>query len=205
MIHIIDYGMGNIGSVQNMLKKIGAKTVITSKPKELEKAEKLILPGVGAFDQGMRNITDRDLIDVIQNKVQVQKIPFLGICLGAQLIMRRSEEGRLSGFGWIDGEVVRFQFPNDNDRLKIPYMGWNEVDIKNDNRLFCNFEEIPRFYFVHSYYIRCENKINVIASSQYGFEFAAAVNKENIWGVQFHPEKSHQFGLKVLKNFVELC
>lgn len=205
MIAIIDYGMGNLGSVSNMLKKIGANAIISSNPNKLMKAEKLILPGVGAFDRGMCNLKEKNLIDILNIKVINQKTPFLGICLGAQLITTKSEEGSLPGLGWIEANVIRFKFLTNDDHLKIPHMGWNEIYLKKKNPIFSGFFEKPRFYFVHSYYICCKKENNVLASSQYGIEFTAVINSNNIWGVQFHPEKSHKFGMKVLKNFVELC
>ncbi|MCG6533284.1 MAG: imidazole glycerol phosphate synthase subunit HisH [Syntrophales bacterium LBB04] len=204
MIVIIDYGMGNLGSVMNMLKKIGAQTSISSEPVKIAHADKLILPGVGAYDNGMQNLSSRGLVDILNDKVLNERTPILGICLGAQLLTRSSEEGTLPGLGWIDAESVRFQFPKGSNNLKIPHMGWNEISIKRENNLLCGFEDKPRFYFVHSYYLKCANSEEVIATSIHGIEFAAAVNKGNIWGTQFHPEKSHQFGLRVIKNFCAL-
>jgi glutamine amidotransferase len=200
--------MGNLGSVLNMVKKAGAWATISSDPAELSKAEKLILPGVGAFDIGMRNLSEMGLIELLNDMVLKEKKPILGICLGTQLLTKSSEEGTLPGLGWIDAETVRFRMPPDNNHLKIPlkipHMGWNEIAIKGENPLLCGFDDQPRFYFVHSYYLRCQNPENVIATSIHGIEFAAAVNKENIWGTQFHPEKSHKFGLRVIKNFCEM-
>lgn len=204
MIFIVDFGMGNLGSVLSMVKKAGARAAISSDPAELSKAEKLILPGVGAFDSGMCKLLEMGLIDVLNNKVLKEKKLILGICLGAQILTRRSEEGTLPGLGWIDAETVRFRIPSGNNLLKIPHMGWNEIAIKRKNSLLCGFGDQPRFYFVHSYYLKCNNSEDVIATSTYGIEFAAAVNKDNIWGTQFHPEKSHKFGLRVIKNFCDI-
>jgi imidazole glycerol-phosphate synthase subunit HisH len=206
LIAVIDYGMGNVGSVLNMLKRAGGGkgAIASSEPSVLAAADKLILPGVGAFDNGMRSLFEMRLIDVLNEKVLGEKTPILGICLGAQLLTRRSDEGLLTGLSWIDGETVRFCIPPDNKTLKIPHMGWSEIAIKRNNSLLCEFEVQPRFYFVHSYYLKCNNPENVIATCDHGIEFAAAINKDNIWGTQFHPEKSHKFGLKVMKNFCEM-
>jgi imidazole glycerol-phosphate synthase subunit HisH len=204
MVVIVNYGMGNLGSVANMLKKVGTQAVISSDPGAIADATGLILPGVGAFDSGMRNIGDMGLLDILNEKVIEKKTPILGICLGAQLITRKSEEGSLPGLGWIDAETIRFRTVPADDHLKIPHMGWKEITIKRDNSLLCGFEGQPRFYFVHSYYIRCTNEENVVATSEHGIEFVAAANKNNIWAVQFHPEKSHMFGLQVMKNFCAL-
>ena len=204
MIVIVDYGMGNLGSVQNMLKKVGAKSMISSDPEKILAASKLILPGVGAFDNGMKNINDMNLVNLLSERVTIEKIPILGICLGAQLLARRSEEGLLPGLGWIDAEVVRFRLPVSRDGLKVPHMGWNEIEIKRENPLLTGFANVPRFYFVHSYHIHCNNTEDVIATSYHGIEFTAALCYGNIMGTQFHPEKSHKFGLQILKNFCEL-
>ena len=208
MIVIVDYKMGNIGSVLNMLKKIGHAAVVSSEPQEISKAEKLILPGVGAFDNGMNNINDLGLLDVLNEKIK-NKTPILGICLGMQLLAQKSEEGVSRGLGWIDANVVRFKFQDMFDglsaSLKVPHMGWNEIIIKKDDALFANMPENPRFYFVHSYYLECNNSSDVLATTNYGFDFASIIRKNNIIGVQFHPEKSHKYGMQLLKNFAELC
>lgn len=204
MIAIIDYGMGNLGSVLNMLKKVGAEAMISSDPVTIASANKLILPGVGAFDNGMKSLAERGLIDVLREKVRHQQTPILGICLGLQLFTQRSEEGTSPGLGWIDAETIRFQFPEGYDNLKIPHMGWNEIQVKRDNPLLTDFDDPPRFYFVHSYHIRCNSMDDILATSHYGIEFTAAVWHKNIMGTQFHPEKSHKFGLKVLANFVRM-
>jgi glutamine amidotransferase len=204
VIVIIDYGMGNLGSVQNMLSRIAVASRISSDPKIIRTADKLILPGVGAFDNGVKNLNERDLISALEERVKTDGVPILGICLGAQLLTRRSEEGSLAGLGWVDAETVRFRFPVGNDHLKVPHMGWKEVAITRDNRLVTGFEETPRFYFVHSYHIRCNNQADITATACHGIEFTAALCQGNVMGVQFHPEKSHRFGMRVLKNFVEM-
>jgi glutamine amidotransferase len=204
MIIIIDYGMGNLGSIRNMLKKIGAPAEISSDSSEILKAEKLILPGVGAFDHGMRNLSDRGLIAVLNQRVREEKCPILGICLGMQLLTQSSEEGNLPGLSWISAKTRRFQFSPEMGSLKIPHMGWNEVKPVAAAPLFLGFEETPRFYFVHSYHVRCDHSEDILATTFYGYDFVSAVKHENIMGTQFHPEKSHKFGMRLLKNFVEL-
>ena len=204
-IVIIDYGLGNLGSIRNMLKKIGAEGAISSNVSDIEGAEKLILPGVGNFDQGMRNLEALGLVPVLENKVIQKKTRILGICLGMQLFARKSEEGKSTGLGWIDAEVVRFKFDDKERHLKIPHMGWNLVEIRQRNPLFEEMYPEPRFYFVHSYHIACRNEEEVLTQTFYGYKFVSSVKKENIYGVQFHPEKSHKFGMKLLDNFVTRC
>ena len=203
MIVIIDYGMGNLGSIQNMLKKIGVQAEISSKRHDIESADKLILPGVGAFDAGLKNLDERGLIPVLQNQVIKNKTPILGICLGMQLMTKSSEEGDRPGLGWIDATTVRFKFGKEEQNLKIPHMGWNTVNLKKQITLFRDMFEEPRFYFVHSYHVICNNEENILATTNYGDDFVSAFQKGNIIGVQFHPEKSHKFGMKILKNFVD--
>jgi imidazole glycerol-phosphate synthase subunit HisH len=201
MIAIIDYGLGNLGSIQNMLKRIGVSSLITSKIDEIKNADKLILPGVGAFDVGMKNLNDFGLLDILNARVLNDKVPVLGICLGMQLMAESSEEGIRIGLGWIKGSCLRFKFEN-GFGLKVPHMEWNEVTITKPNKLIDEFED-QRFYFVHSYYLKCAENEDVMAESIYGFKFTCAVSKDNILGVQFHPEKSHKFGMQLLKNFIE--
>lgn len=204
MIIIIDYGMGNVGSILNMLKKIGISAKISGAPNDILTAEKLILPGVGAFDHGMTHLAERGLIPLLNRRVREDKCPILGICLGMQLLSRRSEEGALPGLGWVEAETRRFQFDGEIDHLTIPHMGWNEVRANGQPSLFEGFEKSPRFYFVHSYHVCCERPEDVMATSSYGYEFTAAVGKENIMGTQFHPEKSHRYGMHLLRNFANL-
>jgi glutamine amidotransferase len=203
MITIIDYKTGNLGSIQNILKKIGQKSIVTSNPKDIEKAEKLILPGVGAFDTGMRNLSELNLIGVLNEKVISEKIPVLGICLGMQLLSINSDEGILPGLGWINAKTTGFDFI-DSDVYKKPHMGWNFVHLEKESRLFSEMYENARFYFVHSYYFKSLNPKDILCTTEYEIKFTSVVEKENILGVQFHPEKSHKFGMKLLKNFVEL-
>lgn len=207
MVVVIDYGLGNLGSILNMLKKIGAEVVISSNPAVILEADKLILPGVGAFDQGMKNLRQSGLQNVLEQKVIGEKTPILGICLGMQLFAKASEEGVEPGLGWLDCKFVRFSFEDDkHKRFKIPHMGWNYIRRKQlDNPLLADLTEKTRFYFVHSYHAVCENEEDIMTVTDYGYCFTSAVAKGNIWGVQFHPEKSHRFGMQLLKNFMERC
>jgi glutamine amidotransferase len=202
MITIIDYKTGNLGSIQNILKRIGEDSVVTSDYDEIARATKLILPGVGAFDTGMRNLTSLNLIDILNKKVIEEKIPVLGICLGMQLLSKNSEEGSLPGLGWIDASTVRFKF-EDSTEYKIPHMGWNFIRQHKTGKLFDNMYPDSRFYFVHSYFFRANDPEDVLTSTTYEIEFTSAIERGNILGVQFHPEKSHKFGMKLLKNFVD--
>ena len=205
MIVIVDYGLGNLGSIYNILKRLGAEAVISSKPAEIKKANKLILPGVGSYDYGMEQMEKFRLIDTLNEQVLTKKVPVLGICLGSQLFAKGSEEGNKSGLGWIDMEVVKFN----NDKmsafggLKIPHMGWNEIHLVKESPLFRDMYENPRFYFVHSYHFAAANPDDVLSTASYGYEFVCAIEKNNIAGVQFHPEKSHKFGMKLLQNFAK--
>jgi glutamine amidotransferase len=203
MIAIIDYGMGNLGSVYNMLKKIGVKAIITNKTNEIAKADKLILPGVGSFDAAMKKIHEYGLYQLLNDLVLKNGIPILGICLGMQLLTERSDEGELAGFGWIKGKAYHFKGKIDSS-IKVPHMGWNNIKLHNSNPLSYGFTDDARFYFVHSYFVLVENPINSIMKCNYGLNFDAAINSDNIYGAQFHPEKSHKFGMQFLGNFAEL-
>lgn len=204
MITIIDYNMGNIASVENMLKKIGCNTQVTSEPSVLKNAEKIILPGVGAFDYGVKNLKDLGLFDVLKEKVIELKTPLLGICLGMQLLTQDSEEGSLPGLAFFKAHTKRFPSDYCGQKQKIPHMGWNYVYPRVDSPLFKNCLEDMRFYFVHSYFVDCGEESDILATTEYGNSFASVIRNGNIYGVQFHPEKSHKFGMNLLKNFVEL-
>jgi len=193
----------NIGSIFNMLKKIGANAVIASDISMIEKAEKLILPGVGAFDNGMTNLREQGLIEILNKKVIKGKTLILGICLGMQLMTKSSEEGTSKGLGWFNASTIRFKFDEKNN-LKIPHMGWNTVQLNKESSLFKEMFDEPRFYFVHSYHVVCNDEQDILTRTYHGYEFVSAIQKDNIMGVQFHPEKSHKFGMKLLKNFMEL-
>lgn len=200
MIAILNYGMGNVGSIANMLKKLGADSVLTSDPKHIAQSDGLILPGVGAFDEGMRRIADMGLIAPIRAHADSGK-PLLGVCLGMQLLGRGSEEGTREGLSLIPFSCVRFR--PDDPTLRVPHMGWDRVTILRETPLTRGLENRPRYYFVHSYYAVCEQAQNVLMTCEYGVPFAAAVARGNIYGTQFHPEKSHFFGMALLRNFAE--
>lgn len=204
MIVIVDYDAGNIASIQNMLKKIGQKSIITSDPEIISSAKKLILPGVGSFDYGMTKLKEKNLISVLNKKVLIDKIPILGICLGVQLFTKKSEEGVCEGLGWIDAETVKFNFGSVGENISIPHMGWNEVSIAKSSKITSNLQLPPRFYFVHTYHLKCNNPSDILFNCNYGYPFVAGIEKDNIVGVQFHPEKSHKFGMEILTNFSEL-
>lgn len=204
MIAIVNYGLGNLGSIQNMLKKVGATNVeIAETPDQLERASKIILPGVGAFDSGMQRLKEANWIEILNKKVLIEKVPVLGICLGMQLMTNSSEEGNLPGLGWINAEVIKFRFEKDT-RLKVPHMGWNIVSTAKPSSLISMSEEEKRFYFVHSYYVRAAEQSDVLLETEYGLKFVSAFEKDNILGVQFHPEKSHKFGMALFRNFITL-
>ena len=201
MLTIVDYGCGNLGSIVNMFKKIGVECRVSGEPKEILSATSLILPGVGAFDHGMHELTRRGLIETLNKKVLDGNTPLLGICLGAQLICRGSEEGVSKGLGWIDADVICFDKSKLGPNDKIPNMGWHDVNPLLSHPLFFGLEKESRFYFVHSFHICCDNNLDVLATARHGACYNAAVSRGNIMGVQFHPEKSHKFGLKLLTNF----
>lgn len=202
MITIVDYGMGNLGSLLNMFRRIGVEACVESSIPAIRNASKLLLPGVGAFDAAMRCIErNRGLREVLDRKALDEKVPVLGVCLGMQLLTSGSEEGQLPGLNWIPGRVRRF--PKD-PQLKIPHMGWNVAAPDRKSALTKDLDNIPRYYFVHSYYVEVADPCFSLMSTVYGISFSSAIARDNIFGVQFHPEKSHRFGMKVLKNFAEL-
>jgi len=202
-IVIINYGMGNLRSVYNKFKRMGIDCIISSKKEDIESAEKLILPGVGHFKYGMENLRKLDLIDPLNKKVIQENILILGICLGTQLFCKYSEEGDCEGLGWIDAEVVKFRV-SDKIKYKIPHMGWNNVKIINSNKLDNVISNINHFYFVHSYHLKCNNHSDIWMTTDYDYKFVSAVHRDNIYGTQFHPEKSHDAGYDLLKMFAEL-
>jgi len=201
-ITIIDYGLGNLGSIYNMLRHIGIESQITSNLTEIGNADKLILPGVGSFDHGMKNLNDGTLKEILNYKVKEQFTPILGICLGMQLLGNSSEEGKEEGLKWINAVTKKFNF--EDTSLKIPHMGWNYVSKTKDHPLLNDMENDTRFYFVHSYCVHCANKTDELLSCHYGVDFTCAVLHDNIMGVQFHPEKSHRYGMQIFKNFAKL-
>jgi glutamine amidotransferase len=202
MITIVDYGIGNTGALENMLDFIGLDSCISSDPDKIAISDKLILPGVGSFDSAIKSITDTNILDALNYSVIDRKVFVLGICLGMQIFSCDSEEGSLKGLGWIDSHVKRLK-PK-NNFFKVPNFGWHEIKMNSSCKLFYSQPAGSRFYFSHSYYISCQNKANQIASIDYGGDVCCAVNKGNIFGVQFHPEKSHKYGMKLLENFGRL-
>ena len=201
MITIVDYGMGNLGSIKNMFKRIGVPTVLAADPEAIEKADKLVLPGVGNFDQAMKRINSSDLHEILDRKALMERIPILGICLGMQLLTQSSEEGTSLGLGWI--KAITRRFPKTSN-LKVPHMGWNIVSPVRESPISKNLPDEIRFYFVHSFYVHVENEEDSILKAHYGINFDAAIQHGNIFGVQFHPEKSHKYGMLFLKNFANL-
>ncbi len=200
MLVILDYGVGNLGSLLNMCNRLGINAIISSNSNDIINATHIILPGVGSFDSGINKFNKSCLLKPLEEAVFEKKIPILGICLGMQLMCKSSEEGTLSGFGWIDATALRINF---SDKLKVPHIGWNSIECLKKNSLFD--EDLDyRFYFVHSYYVKCANKENILCSTLYEKEFTSGFQDENIFGVQFHPEKSHKFGMSLLKNFSKL-
>jgi len=203
MIAIIDYGMGNLKSVKLKMDRIGVESIITSDPEEIKRSDKIILPGVGHFAKAVSEIKSRGLWDLLSDQVLVKKKPVLGICLGMQLMSKHSEEGNSKGLGWIDADVVRFKV-SDTKKFKVPHMGWNTLDLMKESPLFENINLNSEFYFVHSYYVHCNESNDILTETSYDNSFTSSFQKENIFGVQFHPEKSHDAGERLLRNFVKL-
>ncbi|WP_299735202.1 imidazole glycerol phosphate synthase subunit HisH [uncultured Endozoicomonas sp.] len=205
MIAVLNYGMGNSSSILNMIRKAGGEARLCSSPSDLAVATAIILPGVGSFDNGMTKLEKSGLLYVLRQKVIDEGVPFLGICLGMQLLFDTSEEGLLPGLGWLNGAVTKFDFSklNLSQPLKVPHMGWNLVKPLNFDSLYSGLEDEARFYFVHSYHVNCANESDILAVAHYGYEFTCSVQRGNILGVQFHPEKSHRFGIQFFKNFLK--
>jgi len=202
MVCIVDYGLGNLGSINNMLNYAEIPCVISSEKSVIQEATHLILPGVGSFDTGIKNIDSRFLREILNYEVLVKRKPVLGLCLGAQLMLESSDEGQLHGLGWIKGTCVKFKI---SEKIKIPHMGWNTVNTSGEYKLFKNMPFYPpRFYFVHSYHFSLADTQIIIGKTSYGEEFPSAFKAANIFGVQFHPEKSHKFGIQLFKNFYSI-
>jgi glutamine amidotransferase len=199
MITIVNFNMGNLGSIQNMFKKIGFETQVTADPGLIATASKLVLPGVGAFDAGMENLERSGLVPLLNRRVLEDGVPTLGICLGMHLMTGGSAEGRRSGLGWLNAETVRFQTAD--AALKVPHMGWNRVTRVRASPLTDDLPDESRFYFVHSYFVQCRDAGDVLLTTPYGGSFHSGFQRDNVFGVQFHPEKSHKFGMALLGNF----
>jgi glutamine amidotransferase len=205
MIAIVDIGLCNAGSIVNMLRHFDVEVVRTSSPSVIKKASKLILPGIGSFDAGMSRLTESGLIPVLNEQVLVERVQVLGICLGMQMMTKSSEEGQCGGLGWIDARTRRFAFQTNEISLRVPHMGWNNVEFSPDAQLAMGLLKPARFYFVHSYYVELSEGVEVMpAYTHYGNRFLSSFSSDNIHGVQFHPEKSHRFGIQLFHNFAKL-
>jgi len=203
MISVLDSGLGNCGSVKRMIEHVGGTAQIIRNSEEVLKSEKIIMPGVGHFDHGMKSLHDNGLIEALRKRILLENTPVLGICLGMQILCEQSEEGDSEGLGFIKGVVQKFQFPKEV-KLKIPHMGWNVVNPEKDSRLFTNSQDELRFYFVHSYHVVPNDPGILSARSDYGMEFCSSLECGNIFGVQFHPEKSHRFGMDLMRRFLQV-
>ena len=200
MVAIVNYGVGNLASIQNMFKKIGIAAAVTNDIAQIRAADRIILPGIGAFDHCMQQFNNSGLRPVVEEMVFEKKLPVLGVCVGCQMLVESSEEGNEPGLGWLKGKVIKFKkelLPSDH---KIPHMAWTDVKATDSGSIYNGIAE-PRFYFVHSYHIVADNPANVTAFARYGYEFVASVGEGHIQGVQFHPEKSHRFGMQLYTNF----
>jgi len=203
MITIIDYGLGNIKAFVNVYERLNIKTKIARSSKDLEGVTKIILPGVGAFDYAMSQLNASGMRDELEKQVLENKIPVIGICVGMHMLGKTSDEGKSTGLGWFDGNVKLFNASIIPHKTQLPHMGWNNMNTVKENNLFKGFNGQARFYFLHSYYFECKNKEDIISKTEYGITFASGVNRDNIFGIQFHPEKSHSNGIQLLNNFAK--
>ncbi len=201
MIRVVDYGVGNIQAFLTMFKRLGLPAERARQASELADAKRLILPGVGAFDTAMRKLNESGMRETLEDLVLGQQVPVLGVCVGMQMLAGGSDEGQLPGLNWIPGRVRAFADREASSTLPMPHMGWNDLRIQEGHPLFRDFEALPRFYFLHSFYFDCEDRVHAVASASYGSEFDCIVSREHVHGVQCHPEKSHHFGAQLLKNF----
>ena len=202
-IVIVDYGTGNLNSVRRSLDRLRAGSIISSNPNDISSADKIVLPGVGHFGNAMSNLRELNLLDALHEAVLVKQKPILGICLGMELMAQNSEEGNTSGLGWFDAEVVRFNI-SDKRRYKIPQMGWNNIRIRKNSLLMKSISELSEFYFVHSYHLKTNDQSDILNETEYESIYTSAIEKDNIFGVQYHPEKSHDAGDQLIRNFVEM-
>ena len=202
-IIVLDYGTGNLNSVKRTLSRVGVTTILTSSADDIRTADKIIMPGVGHFGRAMESLEKLGIVDALNEAVLERRTPVLGICLGMELMAKTSEEGDSCGLGWLDAETVRFDIPREQ-RFKVPHMGWNQVDVKKPSRLMKDIDPTAEFYFAHSYHLNANDAADVLCETEYGIRFPSAIEKDNIFGVQYHPEKSHDAGAELLKNFVEL-
>lgn len=200
---IVNYGMGNLSSVKRTMDRMKVDSIVSSDPKDIINSWKIILPGVGHFGKAMSNLKELNLLDVLHEAALVKQKPVLGICLGMQLMAKKSEEGNSEGLGWFDAEIKKFNV-SDKQKYKIPHIGWNQVYIKKNSALMKNLSELSEFYFVHSYHIQTDSKSDILNETNYDYTFSSAIEKDNIFGVQYHPEKSHDAGAALLRNFIEL-
>jgi glutamine amidotransferase len=200
---IVDYGTGNLNSVKRSLDRMRVSSIISSDPKDIISAEKIILPGVGHFVKAMSNLKELHLLDTLHEAVLVKQKPILGICLGMELMTKESEEGNAKGLGWLDAKVMRFNV-SDKMKYKVPHTGWNRINVKKKSLLMNNISDLSEFYFVHSYHLKINNQTDLLNETQYSYLFPSAIEMGNIFGVQYHPEKSHDAGAQLLKNFIEL-
>lgn len=205
MIHVLDYGMGNLHSVENQISNLGASFLRVSNPTDLDSASGIILPGVGHFGHAMQQLKELNLIEPLHKIFSEGRIPILGICLGMQLMAKQSEEGDCAGLGWLDAQVIRLQpLSEGTTKLKVPHIGWNTIDLKKASPLMAGIDENDEFYFVHAYHMQCNNREDILSISSYGCEIVSSIQKKLTFAVQFHPEKSHQSGRKILKNFLSI-
>jgi glutamine amidotransferase len=204
MITIVNYGSGNIKAIGNIYERLKIPFKIADYPEQIQGSEKIILPGVGAFDETIAMLNDSGFRSILDHEALVNMVPVLGICVGMQILANKSEEGSLQGLGWINGNVKKIDSTLLNSKPKIPHLGWNSIKVAKVSKLFNNVEGEEGFYFLHTYYFECEDQANILSTTHYGKSFASSVNNKNIYGVQFHPEKSHQNGVNLLKNFASL-
>ena len=204
MITIVDYGSGNIEAFVNIYKRLNIPCEVATKPEQILKAKKIILPGVGSFDETMRILRDSGMLNALNKQVLKNKTPVIGICVGMQILSKKSDEGELDGLGWIDAEVKKFNVNKLKEKPHLPHMGWNTFQSEKDNPILANLVPEKGFYFLHTYYFSCSNAKDVLTSTVYGERYTSAINHNNIYGVQFHPEKSHSNGVQLLKNFANL-